>query len=302
MNRIIVFSALFLTLSLCIGAFCSCADEDVTTPQPDAPPITEEVYDDCDHVDTNDDFACDFCAEYYYDEPNHTVHNMSGSSCLDCAVLESSGGLEFSLNDDGTYSVVGIGSCTNSSIIIGTYNGISVTKIADNAFNGVIGLTEVMINRSVIEIGDRAFYGCTNLQTVYMSRGTRIIGAESFRGCTSIDSMHIADCVTDIGDFAFADCTRMSYLHISYKTKSIGVGAFSGCTALAEIFIPRTTLLLGARVFENCPNLSIYCQRLTQPDGWDVEWNVSNRPVKWGCIEVLNSIFTDPPHIINKKG
>lgn len=69
-------------------------------------------------------------------------------------ILKWSTGLRYTLNDDGlSYAVVGIGTCTDTDIIIpAIYNNLPVTSINVNAFNGRSSLTSVTIPYSVTTI------------------------------------------------------------------------------------------------------------------------------------------------------
>ena len=65
-----------------------------------------------------------------------TDHNFVNGRCTYCGKeQEASKGLAFTLLDDGTYEVSGIGSCTDTEIIISSvYNDKPVTSIGDSAF------------------------------------------------------------------------------------------------------------------------------------------------------------------------
>ena len=93
-------------------------------------------------------------------------------------------GLQFMSNGDGTYSVVGIGTCTESDIVIpSVYNGCPVTAIANSAFARCYNLTSIVIPESVIEIGESAFRFCDRLMSVTVGSGVESIGNEAFYGC-----------------------------------------------------------------------------------------------------------------------
>ena len=82
--------------------------------------------------------------------------------------LPASEGLSFALNDDGaSYAVTGIGTCTDTNVVIPSeYNGLPVTTIGDAAFYGYLGLANITIPDSVTSIGGGTFYGCTSLANI----------------------------------------------------------------------------------------------------------------------------------------
>lgn len=104
---------------------------------------------------------------------------------MGCDLPESTAGLELTQNDDGTYTVTGIGSCTQTDIVISFYNGKDVTTIAERAFASCYYFTSVTIGNGVTSIGDYAFYYCDSLMNVYY-KGTasdwKKISIESYNG------------------------------------------------------------------------------------------------------------------------
>ena len=279
-NRYVVILFVF---SLLLTSLISCKqEEDVYTD-----PIDNSTYEYCAHIDNDDNTTCDLCGEYHYDAPNHTVHGVwyeTDRICKDCATFKSTEGLEFVLKDDGTYMLVGIGSCTETAITVGSYNNISVTAIADEAFMNNTTLQSVTISCCVLTLGERAFYGCTSIDTVCFSWGVKEIGKECFRGCTALGSIWIDQNVEKIGDYAFADCEILSIVELPRALKDLGSGAFYGCTALKNVCIPIPTATVGSNVFGECPNAKIFCRRKGRPDGWQSDWNSYGCPVEWGYI------------------
>lgn len=84
--------------------------------------------------------------------------------------IKASVGLEYSVNEDGTTcTVTGIGTCTDSEIVIPNKSpdGYSVTSIGYNAFSDCSGLTSVTIGNSVTSIGSSAFGGCSGLTEIH---------------------------------------------------------------------------------------------------------------------------------------
>ena len=87
--------------------------------------------------------------------------------CVDCD-KSSSRGLSFTLNDDeNSYTITGIGSCTDTTISIPSkIYGKPVTAIAAHSFRNCSSLKGVVISKNIKTIGEAAFYNCSNLTIV----------------------------------------------------------------------------------------------------------------------------------------
>ena len=97
-------------------------------------------------------------------------------------------GLEFTSNGDGTCYVSGIGTCTDTDIVIPLTSpeGDSVTSIGEGAFAYYTYLSSVVIGDSVTSIEYGAFEGCESLSSVVIGDSVTSIGNYAFAGCTSI--------------------------------------------------------------------------------------------------------------------
>ena len=89
---------------------------------------------------------------------DYAAHTMEDNACTVCEYFESQG-LAFTLNrDSDTYTVSGIGTCTDTDISIpAAYSGKAVTAIAGWAFYEKTTITSVFIPDSVTSIGECAF-------------------------------------------------------------------------------------------------------------------------------------------------
>ena len=187
-----------------------------------------------------------------------TDHNFVNGRCTYCGKeQESSKGLAFTLLDDGTYEVSGIGSCTDTEIIIpSVYNDKPVTSIGDSAFRGCSGLTSITIPDSVTSIGDDAFDGCSGLTSVTIGGSVTSIGRGAFFKCSGLTSITIPDSVTSIGDRAFCGCSGLTSVTIGNSVTSIGVWAFDGCSGLTSVTIGGSVTSIGGYAFSGCSGLT----------------------------------------------
>lgn len=141
-----------------------------------------------------------------------TDHNFVNGRCTYCGKeQEASKGLAFTLLDDGTYEVSGIGSCTDTEIIISSvYNDKPVTSIGDSAFRGCSGLTSITIGNSVTSIGNEAFRGCYKLVEVINKSGLNITKGSSNNG-------YIASCALNVKKDGTSDIVnKEGYLFYTY--------------------------------------------------------------------------------------
>ena len=233
-------------------------------------------------------------------EDSSSVENNSSSdenSSSDSSSVEEektpSEGLEFTLNEDEhSYSVTGIGTCTDTDLIIpATYENLPVMAIGNSAFRECSSLASVVIPDGVTTIGDEAFAGCYNLTSVVIGDNVTKIGYYAFAACslTSIKvedgntayklidgnlyakdgtmliqyalgktatEFIIPDSVTTIGGSAFAGCSSLTRVVIGDSVTTIGYGAFENCSSLTSIEIPDSVTMIGDEVFEFCGSLT----------------------------------------------
>ena len=154
-----------------------------------------------------------------------TGHNWVNGCCIKCGEQKISEGLEYTLNADGkAYSVSGIGTCTDTDLIIpAIYNDLTVTSIAEDAFRDCSNLTSVYIGDNITSIGGYAFNNCSSLTGVYITDivawcdisfgnayANPLYYAEKlYVNNELVTELVIPDNVTSIGDWAFYN--RASY-------------------------------------------------------------------------------------------
>ncbi len=176
-----------------------------------------------------------------------------------------SSGLSFKSNGDGTCYVSGIGTCTDTDVIIPRFspNGNRVTGIGDYAFEYCRSLTSITIPDGVTSISYAAFYNCTSLTSITISDGVTSIGKYAFYKCTSLTSITIPDSVTSMGEYAFSECTSLTSITIPDSVTYMGEYAFCRCTSLTSITIPDGVTSISYAAFYNCASLT----SITIPDG-----------------------------------
>ena len=219
-------------------------------------------------------------------------------TCSGCSLTQSyripytgSEGLAFTLNSDSkSYSVTGIGTCTDTEVVIPAfYEGkpvtsieygafynctsltsiklpISVASIGSDAFKGCIGLTNIKIPNSVFNIGMGAFAACSNVENITVESGNNVYHSDSNCLIETATKTLIAGCknsiiptdgsVNHIGRSAFSGCTGLVSIEIPNGVKSIREWAFSGCTGLVSIEIPNGVKSIGECAFDGCRSLT----------------------------------------------
>ena len=217
--------------------------------------------------------------------------NVKASS--DEATDENPQGLQFYLQDDGTY----IASCGDakylSNIVIpATYKGSAVVGIDNEAFYNCSSLTSVVIPNSVTSIGTSAFAYCSSLTSVVIPDSVTSIGKSAFKDCTALEEIYFN--AVNMNDLSYEnsvfynagengdgikvvigkDVTKIpAYLFCPYNSSyspkiisvefedgsvctSIGERAFSGCFNLTSIVIPDSVTSIGDSAFEDCDSLT----------------------------------------------
>ena len=226
------------------------------------------------------------------------AHTWSDNICNVCHYdAGGSKGLNMVLDTEtNTYSLNGIGTCTDTELVIpSTYNGLPVTSISEGAFASCSGLTSITLpfvgatkdgtinthfgyvfgadsyakNPSCVpsslktvvitggmSIGEGAFAYCSGLTSITIPDNVTSIGEGAFAFCGGLTSITIPDSVTSIGEFAFAYCGGLTSITIPDSVTSIGNYAFTWCDKLTSITIPDSVTNIGNYAFDWCRGLT----------------------------------------------
>ena len=136
--------------------------------------------------------------------------------------------LAFASAGDGTCTLVGIGSCTDSCVVIPAYSpaGDRVTTIAARALYGQKQINAIQIPHTVEYIGALAFANCPNLVYIsvsdqnedycdidgilYTSDGRELLLYPPMRAGASVTLSLVT---TEIAEMAFYNCAYLSHVY-----------------------------------------------------------------------------------------
>ena len=180
--------------------------------------------------------------------PTTEETGLKARKCIFCDIkmtemtVSASIGLEFTSNGDGTCIVSGIGTCTDTEIVIpAAYNGERVTGIGESAFSDCLELTSIIIPESVTSIGKYAFVWCRSLTSIMLPDSITSIDDGVFEICSALTSIAIPDSITSIGQGAFFGCDGLTSITLGKGVTTIEDDAFADCYKLAEV-INRSSL------------------------------------------------------------
>ena len=183
-------------------------------------------------------------------------------SCIALTACEfkiPSKGLKYKLLDDGTYSVVGLGECTNKVIVIpAQHEKIAVTTVAPNAFKDS-AITSVTFPQSITSIGDYAFKGCSSLEKVTFQGESQLVslGEEAFAKCVKLGNITIPKGIKVLDD-TFRECQSLKSVTFEEGSQLEKIsGAFYWCVNLADINIPSSVTTISSGAFSCCKFESI---------------------------------------------
>ena len=205
--------------------------------------------------------------EVYYDgsedEWNAITINSNNEELNNANIYFASQGLEYVYDDYGICSVVGVGECTNTEIMIPSRDENSDTAVA---FLGNITGEDNPDHNATFNYGN-------NITYLRIPETILGIAKNAFANCETIEKVRIA---TGISRYAFYNCANLTEVIIEPGVDFISGYAFYGCTALNSIYIPISVTEIGDFAFAHVSNLNIYYE------GTQEQWNQIDKAVQWG--------------------
>lgn len=134
-----------------------------------------------------------------------------------CSKSESQG-LDFESNGDGTCSVIGIGTCADTDLVIPekSPDGDMVTSIGDNAFQHCDNITTLSLPESLTEIGKSAFDSLENLKEVTIPKNVTKIGDYAFGFCKSLETVTIEGEIEELSFYPFSHCDNLNSVNLKH--------------------------------------------------------------------------------------
>ncbi len=134
---------------------------------------------------------------------------------------------------DGSAVITGYRGYKTKLDIPSELGGYTVTAIAENAFNGFVNLTEVVIPNTVTDIHG-AFRYCDKLKYVTIGSGVR--NAEgAFELCTALEQVQGGENIENLNN-TFKQCINL-ISGVIPPTCTTADGTFENCTALSSVLI-----------------------------------------------------------------
>lgn len=200
------------------------------------------------------------------EDPNQREPGIKAQFCEHCGakldeeLIPATGslGLAYAINPDGkTFSVAGIGNCTDEEIIIPeNFCGYHVTGIIKDAFYFCRTMKSVTIPQTVATIGEGAFRSCLELESITLPQTLTSIGAKAFQSCSALTAIEIPATVTSIGAGAFDGCSFLKQVVVPNGVTRIENSTFSNCIRLESVTLPQGLEYIGNSAFYYCTKLN----------------------------------------------
>ena len=240
-------------------------------------------------------------------EPKDIEYGKQHKECMICKTLLEeddiyplgSVGFYMALNADGkSYCVRDVGKAYGPVVVIPeTYNGLPVTAIGAQCFEGGTGLnddgisrylTKIVIPNTVTTIGESAFWYCASLKSIDIPESVTSIGKSAFACCYSLTAINVDDNNQYFKSINGNLYTKDGQTLIQYAmgkddisfvipdgVTTIGSYAFYSSQKLISITIPTTVIYFDAMSFDVAKKMEAYYL------GTATQWNAIRKSDNW---------------------
>lgn len=208
-----------------------------------------------------------------------SIYTDTGGSDASSPTIIEDGFLKY-IQTGSELEVVGVTEEFNNAsdldlVIPKTVQGLNVTKISNNVFDGANNLKSVTME-GITEIGMYTFKDCTLLESVSMP-SISTINDFAFNNCKNLKQIDLGN-LTTIGRGAFfhaglesvtvpsslttwsvngdkgvfENCGELKSAVFEDGCKKIGAGAFAGCASLMSVILPESIIEIKGDAFRYC--------------------------------------------------
>lgn len=171
--------------------------------------------------------------------------------------LKPSEGLEFESNGDGTCTLVGIGICKDTDLVIPTESpdGEALAVIEKYAFRALEDVSSVTLLNGKYKVESQAFqYG--EMTEVHIIGGAPVIDDSAFSSCEDLTCITLQDCAVQLGEYAFFSCGKDTEVAFTNCTGTVDKYAFQ-YSDLASLSIDQCDLTIEKSAFASCEALTV---------------------------------------------
>lgn len=202
---------------------------------------------------------------------------------------------------DGSYHLVSYYGANTEVVVKEELSGIAINAIGAQAFAYDVDIQKVTLSKNISILMHGAFKQCEALTEVVMEETIKYIYEFAFSYCKSLSSFtilkndqivyndnyfHMPEGLLSIDDTSFNFCEGLINVVLPSTLEKIGPNTFSWCTFMEKIFIPKSVTYIGTNGFYACSKLTICAEVSDIQPGWQENWNISSRPIKFNCTQI----------------
>lgn len=171
-------------------------------------------------------------------------------SILSACGKNASEGLQFKSNGDGTCVWTGLGTCTDTEIIVPESNNEeTVIAVGEEVLKRKEGITKVTLPNSVIELYEDAFAYNNSLIEINLGNNLEVIGKNAIGHCENLSKISLPNSLKTIKSLAFSFDTALTEIILPDGVETIEFGAFANTTAVKKIVIPSSVNEFSTSIF-----------------------------------------------------